>query len=905
RGLGQPWMYRRFVALYVNGARRSKFMEDACRPTPGLVSDQYLNGDSGQQLVKIQRWYEGSSYSLISECLLRNFSTADGSKKTARYRPNWALKDSPGSLSDYTNIYTLITAANAYNDSNYINILENVADMENWMRFSAANHAAGNWDCFGSTGSGQNAHAWVSAQHPWTLFQVDFSICLDNRLSGANLSGMYDGTWRRMLATPKFGRMYYRALNELANGVMRSDVINPVLDAKYAAFLAAGQNPSSPANTKSWIASRRSTILSTLAGINTNTFAIGTNLFSATSNTVTLNGTAPVEIVTINIDGINYTPVWTTLTNWSLTVPAAFGTNTWTVQAFDRYGNVVGGSFPVSVENPDMPESPVGNVVFNEIMFNPATPGAEYLELFNRATNTTFDLSGWTINGLGYTFPPGSVLQPQRYLVLAKSSVVFAATYGALIPVFGTFDGSLQSDGETLSLIKPGTAPELDVVVNRVRYEPNAPWPASPAFVPGTSLQLVDANQDNSRVANWNSNDFVPNTPGSANSVAGTLPEFPALWLNEVQVENLTGPMDNFDQREPWVELYNSGTNVINLNGFYLGTNYLNPMQWTFPAEATIAPGQFLVIWLDGQPEQNSGAVLHTDFRLGADTSTLALSRFVDGSPQIVDYLNFASLPANHSYGDIPDGQQFYRQAMFHPTPAGTNNAALPAITVSINEWMAQNDGYLFNPGTEKNNDDWFELYNPSGTPAELGGYYLTDNLTNAFQFQIPSGYRVPANGFLLVWADGKSSANSTNNPDLHVPFKLDKGGEAIGLFSPDGVAIDAVSFGAQTANISEGRFPDGQALRLLMPTPSLLLPNVLPPALAPPSFIGFSHQAGQLGITFHTSPGHTYRVEFKNDLSDPTWSPLGSDHFATEASLSVSDGISGPQRFYRVRMVE
>ena len=45
--------------------------------------------------------------------------------------------------------------------------------------------------------------------------------------------------------------------------------------------------------------------------------------------------------------------------------------------------------------------------------------------------------------------------------------------------------GNLQNEGETLSLIQPGSP---EVVVDRVRYEANAPWPASPGQVPGVSL---------------------------------------------------------------------------------------------------------------------------------------------------------------------------------------------------------------------------------------------------------------------------------------------------------------------------------------------------------------------------------------------------------------------------------
>ncbi len=988
RDVEVPWMNRRLVAVYVNGTRRGKLMEDACRPTAGGAQDQYFSDDSDGQFYKLQRWYDGSSTSLISECRLQHYFTTGLAKKTARYRPVWALKDSPGSLSDFTNVYALITATAAFSQPNYVDFVENVVDVENWMRVSAANHAAGNWDCFGVS-SGQNADAWVSAHHRWTLFTIDFGICLDNNLATAGLTGFGDATWSQMYSKPKFQRMYYRALNELANGVMQSSVINPILDAKYAAITAAGISATAPTATKNWIATRRNSIISLLASANAATFALGTNTFFTTTNSVTLTGTAPIAISSISINGVTYTPNWTSLTAWSLTVPANAGISNWTVEAHDRNGNLVGGSYVVSVENTGAPASPLSNVVFNEIMFNPATPDAEFIELFNRSTNTSFDLSGWMVNGLDYTFPPGSVLPSQKYLVLAKSSVVFAATYNALVPVFGTFTGSLQPDGETLSLIQPShsisatsfppvitdvrsvpggialsgsggasgatyhllasatlTSPSTnwaavttnsfavdgsfivtnlasataryfrlrvpdatvtvpDVVVDRVHYEPNAPWPTAPALTPGISLQLVDSAQDNSRAANWSFSTVTRNTPGVTNSAGTTLPEFPTLWLNEVQAENLTGPLDNFGQREPWLELYNSGTNAISLTGYYLGTNYSSATNWAFPAGASIAPGQFLVVWLDGQPAQNSGAILHTSFRLNPAGGAVALARLVSGSPQIVDYLNYQPLPANYSYGDFPDGQPFYRESMFHPTPAGTNNAIAAPITVRINEWMAENTSFLFNAATAKY-DDWFELFNPSVTPADLTGYYLTDNLGNPFQYQIPAGYIVPTNGFLFVWADDKTSANNTNSPILHVPFKLSKDGEAIGLFAPDGTLIDAVIFSSQSANISEGRYPDAGSVRLFLPTPSPTAPNILPTATQAPTIAMFtSPAAGTFQLEFPTESGHTYRVEYKLNLTDPIWLPLGADHFATTTTLLVTDNSSEWQRYYRVRLLQ
>ena len=51
--------------------------------------------------------------------------------------------------------------------------------------------------------------------------------------------------------------------------------------------------------------------------------------------------------------------------------------------------------------------------------------------------------------------------------------------YSTLMPVFDTFDGGLQADGELLTLVKPGLYPSNDLVVARVRYDASLPWPTN------------------------------------------------------------------------------------------------------------------------------------------------------------------------------------------------------------------------------------------------------------------------------------------------------------------------------------------------------------------------------------------------------------------------------------------
>ena len=88
-----------------------------------------------------------------------------------------------------------------------------------------------------------------------------------------------------------------------------------------------------------------------------------------------------------------------------------------------------------------------------------------------------------------------------------------------------------------------------------------------------------------------------------------------------------------------------------------------------------------------------------------------------------------------------------------------------------------------------------------------------------------------------MVWADNEAGQNSTNQADVHASFALSKGGEALGLFASDGTTIDAVTFGAQTSDVSEGRYLDGAANIYSMTTPTPRAANFLPntaPSLSP-----------------------------------------------------------------------
>ena len=193
--------------------------------------------------------------------------------------------------------------------------------------------------------------------------------------------------------------------------------------------------------------------------------------------------------------------------------------------------------------------------------------------------------------------------------------------------------------------------------------------------------------------------------------------------------------------------------------------------------------------------------------------------------------------------------------------------------------------------------EDWFELHNAGPAPVSLGGFYLTDTMADISQFTIPAGTTIPAGGHLLVWADGETAQNGPTPGQLHAGFRLGAGGEQIALHTPDGTLVDLITFGAQSSNQSEGRYPDGtDSIVLPVPTPGKR--NALTPEIIGVTDAG----AGTSSFTFATEPSHTYQVESSTGLE--TWSPWGTSFTAAGTSSTISLPRTDARRYWRARLV-
>jgi hypothetical protein len=868
RALGVPWLNRRYVSVYANGLRRGQLMEDAQTPGSDVVKEHWPN-DSDGFLYKMQPWFEmapfpsGSSIGFDNQswCNLVPYTTTGGVKKKARYRYNFEMRRTPDSYNNFTNVFALVDAASTVNSPNYVANMENIADMENWMRVFAANHAAGNWDSFGAQNA-QNIYGYSGvAGTKYSLLMWDFNIVFGNSGSwtpGQNLFALnsQDPNMTVIYNTPEFRRMYWRALQELVNGPLNVANSGPLVDAKYNAFLTAGVGAENPSTSiKPWLTQAQSSIASQLAAVNASSFSVNGTV-AVTNNVAYVTGTAPVNVSTIWINGAAYPVKWTTLTTWMVTVPLQTGTNQLNIAGIAHDGSLINGdSNSVSVVYTNAVSSPVGKVVINEIMYAPSVSGGEYVELYNSSSNTSFDLSGWQLQGLGYTFPNGSILGPTNFLVLAANRASFADEYGGTNSVFDTFSGTLSPTGETLVLIQQGTT---NATVAEVRYQNSPPWPAN-ANGTGSSLQLIDAQQDNWRVGNWNAIAADTNPPapqwtyftttGTASSstlyiylqsagdiylddlklVAGGVPEVGANVLPDGDFESgFPGP---------W-------TVSVNLSGSALSTLIKHSGNDSLHVVSSSGGStQGSAIWQTISPVLTANATYTLSFWYLQSTNGGPLTIRLSGSG-VAATLNPAP----------PIG------GLNAATPGLPNGVAstLPAFpSLWLNEVAPDNLNGITNRAGE--HAPWLELFNPGTNDVSLNGLYLANNYTNLLQWAFPTNATIGAGQFKVVFADGETNLSSTN--ELHANFVLPgiTGSLALTrLTNAQPQVLDYLDYQSVNPNDSFGSYPDGQSFlrqEFFQSTPGASNNGTATP---PPSFVAYTTPGAIYTQNFDTLPYQT-----------------------------------------------
>lgn len=288
---------------------------------------------------------------------------------------------------------------------------------------------------------------------------------------------------------------------------------------------------------------------------------------------------------------------------------------------------------------------------------------------------------------------------------------------------------------------------------------------------------------------------------GSFGADAGTALGQSPLQISEYMSSNsvLPDPSGNFSD---WVEIHNTGTSAVSLNGYALESGQKAGML----PDIELEPGGYVLVYCDG----SSGREGHASFRLkAAGGETLNLK---NPSGQVVDSTTTIPLETNVSavrgdgaftaapyytpgYPNTEDGHAAWQASRVAESTDLVLNEIMPANTVSI-------------PDGDGDYADYIEIRNTSDTAINLLNYGLSNDRDAPLKWRFPERTLGPGE-VLLVFASGKGY--SADPDELHAGFKIDKASDTIYLSAPDGTLLDSVEINGMDNDVALRREADGR----------------------------------------------------------------------------------------------
>lgn len=431
-----------------------------------------------------------------------------------------------------------------------------------------------------------------------------------------------------------------------------------------------------------------------------------------------------------------------------------------------------------------VPVQPITGLHINEV--HPSNAGIlldesgqpeDWLELHN-STDREVSLSGLYLSD--------SAAWPEKFRIPTSADGSTTIGAGEFLLIWCDNDSSqgplhtnfkLKKEGESLSLVQR-IHDELHVI-DQLNYPP------------------VHKGVSFGRVEESDSLSLMKPSPRSSNLKESRS----TLLINEFLTSNCGLVLDEYQEADDWIELYNAGPDTMDLEGLFLTDSLGDPMKHQIPMASglsRIPPGEHVLLWADKQEAQGA---LHLDFRLDAKEEQLGLYQLGHG---YLDSLSYTFHQKGSACGRLSDGSGSF--GFLSPTPGEPNHLFQPE-GVYINEFMARN--HSTPTGLPDGMPDWIEVYNANDHEVDLAGMYVSDSLGHPTKYQIPHCMPehtvIPPQGFLLLWAD-----DSTELGPLHLNFKLSGAGESISLVAEDGLSyLDSLSYREVLKDMALGRFPD------------------------------------------------------------------------------------------------
>ena len=218
------------------------------------------------------------------------------------------------------------------------------------------------------------------------------------------------------------------------------------------------------------------------------------------------------------------------------------------------------------------------------------------------------------------------------------------------------------------------------------------------------------------------------------------------LCINEVCTQNKSSFTDSLGKASDWIELYNGGSEDIDLSGFGLSDSADAPMKFVFPSGTVIKKGGHLLL----AASKDQLTELNTGFALSKSGETLVLSAS-DGT--MLQTVEVPALAEDTTYGRTPDGGSSF--AVMAPTPAAANRTAPAEPVFSLESGFYSADSV--NELTISSSDTvYYTLDGSDPTTSETAKVYsgavpmydrsIDENVYSKYQHQDNSPYSVTLN---------------------------------------------------------------------------------------------------------------------------------------------------------------
>ena len=208
------------------------------------------------------------------------------------------------------------------------------------------------------------------------------------------------------------------------------------------------------------------------------------------------------------------------------------------------------------------------NLVISELHYHPSEPSSpgeiavspdrddyEFVEFLNTGDNPVDLTKVYFIDGITFAFPPNTILDVGKRLVIVRNLEAFTSRYGSneAIQLAGEYSGRLSNDGEHLALFSDVTGDILDFT-----YNDQVPWPT---LADGVGHSLVAINSLPSEAGNWGAHALVGGAPGYPDDIitSGYL-----AWKNANGINSDLGDAD--EDGIPNLAEYGFGTNPRSSN---------------------------------------------------------------------------------------------------------------------------------------------------------------------------------------------------------------------------------------------------------------------------------------------------------------------------------------------------